>query len=42
MQVRERIGRFKYTKESDIAEEYSSVQAALATEIATLTQDKED
>lgn len=42
MQVRERIGRFKYTKESDIAEEYSSVQEALATEIATLTQDKED
>ena len=42
MQVRERIGRFKYTKESDIAEEYSSVQAALATEIAMLTQDKED
>ena len=42
MQVRERIGRFKYTKESDIVEEYSSVQAALATEIATLTQDKED
>ena len=42
MQVRERIGRFKYKKESDIAEEYSSVQEALATEIATLTQDKED
>ena len=42
MQVRERIGRFKYTKESDIAEEYRSVQEALATEIATLTQDKED
>lgn len=42
MQVRERIGRFKYTKESDIAEEYSSVQETLATEIATLTQDKED
>ena len=42
MQVRERIGRFKYTKESDIAEEYSSVQEALATEITTLTQDKED
>lgn len=42
MQVRERIGRFKYTREDRIAEEYRSVQEALSTEIATLTQDKED
>ena len=41
MQVRERIGRFKYTAEDRIEAEYQSVQLALTTEAAALTQNKE-
>ena len=36
METRERIGRFKYTKESDVAEEYKKVQEELAAEFAGL------
>ena len=36
MEVRERIGRFKYTKEADIDEEFEKVKQELAKEVASL------
>ena len=36
MEVRERIGRYKYTPESDIASEYDKINEELAVEIAGL------
>ena len=41
MQTRERIGRFKYTKEEDVAREYDKVTEELAAEFADITG-KED
>ena len=36
MNVRERIGRYKYTPEDQIAQEYETVDRELAEEIANL------
>ena len=36
MKTRERIGRFKYTHEENIAEEYEKVSNELIAEIGTL------
>lgn len=36
MEVRERIGRFKYTLNDDIQKEYEAISKELATEIANL------
>ncbi|MCC8141015.1 MAG: V-type ATP synthase subunit A [Lachnospiraceae bacterium] len=42
MEVRERIGRFKYTHEEDIEEEYEKVGKELIEEIASLRGKEED
>ena len=36
MEVRERIGRYKYTREDDIAAEYEKILGELAAEISGL------
>ena len=36
MEVRERIGRYKYTPESEIASEFRKINEELVTEIAGL------
>ena len=40
--VRERIGRFKYTPDDQIAAEFDAISRQLSEEIATLTQKEED
>lgn len=41
LEVRERIGRFKYTHEEDIEEEYNKIYDELTTEIASLAGKEE-
>ena len=41
METRERIGRYKYTREEDVAAEYDKISMELATEFASITG-KED
>ena len=42
MPIRERIGRFKYTKEEDVNNVFDTLLGDLQLDIQTLIQDKEE
>ena len=40
-EVRERIGRFKYTREENVDEEYEKIQAEIARELGAMIRKEE-